>query len=149
MLEHPAGVARDPRAQLVRAERSGRAHRREDAATRRVQLFVACTPGPKGELVDPVAAERRVGMAVDEARDRAEPTPVELLELTVEPRQVAHAPDRLDPVSRTEDERIVDDVDGAERGASAGRGALGGRCELRQVAHQEPRRCGERRSQAR
>ena len=91
-----AGVPLDAVAQAVLAERARRADGREDAAARGVQLLVARAGGAKRELLDPVAAQRRMRVTVDEARDRAEAATVELLDVAVERRQVAHPPDRLD-----------------------------------------------------
>ena len=79
-----------------------------------MQLLVARPGGAERELVDPVAAPRGMCVAVDEARDRAEAATVELLEVAVERSQVAHAPDRRDPVAVAEDERVVDHVDRGE-----------------------------------
>ena len=84
-----------------------------------MQLLVARAGGAQRELVDPVAAPRRVGVAVDEPGDRAEPATVELLELAVERGQVAHAPDRRDRVAVAEDERVVDHVDRARASRAA------------------------------
>ena len=48
---------------------------REDAAARGVQLLVARTARAQRELLDAVAAERRMRVAVDEPRDRAAAVP--------------------------------------------------------------------------
>ena len=72
--EHPAAVALDGLAQPLLPRLARRAHGREDPAAGRVQLLVARAAGAKRELLDAVAAERRMRVAVDEAGDRAEPT---------------------------------------------------------------------------
>jgi hypothetical protein len=54
-------------------------------------------------------------VAVDEAGDRREPTPVELLDLAVERPELAHAADRLDGAVATEDERVLQHLDPGER----------------------------------
>src|SRR5205085_9401186 len=97
---------------------AGGTHGREDAAAARVQLLVARAAGPERELVDTVAAERGVRVAVDEAGDRAEAAARELLDLAVERRQVAHPPDRLDRLAAAEHERVLEHVHLAERAAA-------------------------------
>ena len=100
------------------AERTRRRDGREDAAARRVQLLVARAAGAQRELADAVAAERRMRVAVDEPRHGAEPGAVELLDLAVERREVAHPPDRLDRLAVAEDVRVLDHVDRAQVGAA-------------------------------
>ena len=87
-----------------------------------MQLLVARAAGAERELVHAVAAERGMRVAVDEARDRAQPAAVELDDVAVERRQVAHPPDGLDRVAVAEDERVLEHLDVAER-RSAQRGA--------------------------
>ena len=57
-------------------------------------------------------------MAVDEAGDRAEAAPVELLDVAVERPEVAHPADGRDPAVLAEDVGVLDDVDLAERRAA-------------------------------
>ena len=85
-----------------------------------MQLLVARAAGAQRELVDAVAAERRVRVAVDEPRDRAEPAAVDLVDVAVERRQVAHPPHRLDRVAVAEDVRVLEHLDLAERGPRSG-----------------------------
>ncbi len=135
--KHPAGVALDPLPDLIGVERARRPDGREDPAAGGVQLLVARAPGAERELVDAVAAERRVRVAVDEARDGAEPAPVELLQLAAERRQVAHPPDRLDAVAGAEDEGVLDHLDVGELPPAARESPGGGRRDLREVANEQ------------
>ena len=109
--QHPAAVALDRLARARFSGRPGRPDGREDAAARRVQLLVARAARAQRELLDAVAAEGRVRVAVDEARDRAEPAAVELLDVAVERRQLAHRAHRLDRPAVAEDVRVLDRVD--------------------------------------
>ena len=118
LAEHPPAVPLDRCAQAVLAGRPRRADGREDAAAGGVQLLVARAAGAERELVHAVAAERGVRVAVDEARDRAQAAAVELDDVAVERRQVAHPPDRLDRVAGAEDERVLEHLDLAERRAA-------------------------------
>ena len=83
-------------------------------------------------------------VAVDEARDRAEAAAVDLDDVAVERRQVAHAPDRLDRLAAAEDVRVLEHVDLAERGPAQRRVAPGRRRELREVADEQRARVGSR-----
>ena len=79
-------------------------------------------------------------MAVDEPRDRAEPAAVDLLDVAVEPSgELAHAARRPRSSALAEDERVLDDVDLAERRAAQGRLVPRRRHELREVADEQPR----------
>ena len=78
-------------------------------------------------------------VAVDEARDRAEAAPVELDDVAVEHRQLAHEADGGDRVAGTEDVGVLDDVDGTERRAPQRGVSSSGRGKLRKVANEEPR----------
>ena len=113
-------AARRARAAPSGAERPRRRDGREDAAARRVQLLVARAAGAERELVDAVAAERRMRVAVDEPGNRAEPGAVELLDLAVDRLEVAHPPDRGDRLAAAEDVRVLDHVDRAQVGAARG-----------------------------
>ena len=102
-----------------------------------MQLLIAGAARTQRELVDTVAAERGMGMAVDEARDRAKPTAVDLEDLVVERRQRAHPSHGVDRLAVAEDERVLEDRDVAERRA-AERSAQARRCgELRDVAQEQ------------
>ena len=103
-----------------------------------MQLLVAGARRSQRELLDAIAAERRVRVAVDEPGDRAEAAAVELAYVAVERRQVAHAADGLDRVARTQDVCVLDDVDLAQRGSAKRRVAAGGRGDLREVANEHP-----------
>ena len=96
--------------------------------------------GAQRELLDAVAREARVRVAVDEARDRAEAAPVELLDVAVERAEVAHPPGRRDPPVLAEDVGVLDDLDLAERRAAerCSRARRGG--ELREVADEQAAR---------
>jgi hypothetical protein len=76
-------------------------------------------------------------MAVDEPRNRAETTAVDLLDLSSEARQVTHTPDGLDRLTRTEDVRILDHVHLAERAATQWRRSARGTRHLREVTDEE------------
>ncbi len=65
-------------------------------------------------------------------------SPVELLDLSVEPAQVPHAPDALDAAADTEDVRILEHVQLAERRTAEWRGRARRCRELAKVAHEEP-----------
>ena len=82
--EHPLRMPLDSDAQSVGVQRARRPDGREDAAACRVQLLVARAARAQGELLDAVAAERGMRVAVDEPRQRAETAAVELLDVAVE-----------------------------------------------------------------
>ena len=127
----------DGLAQALLACCTGRADGREDAAAAGVQLFVARAAGAQRELIDAVAAERRMRVAVDEARDRAQPAAVDLDDVAVEPRQVPHAPHGLDRVAGAEHVRVLEHLDFAECGPPQRRLAARRRRELREVADEQ------------
>ena len=96
--EHPVAVTLHGLGEPGFSGGPGRPHGREDAAARGVQLLVAGAACAPRELLDAVAAERRVRVAVDEARDGAQAAAVELLDVAVERGQLrhrAHSRDRL------------------------------------------------------
>ncbi len=128
----------------VFAGSSCRANGGEDPAARRVELLVARTRCPQRELLDAVAREARVGMAVDEARDRAEPAAVELLDLVVEWGEVAHPADGLDPSVRAQHVGGLDHIDEPQLSATQGCAPTRGSGELLEVADQEPASAGRR-----
>ena len=127
----------DGLAQAVLAGGARRADGREDPATERVQLLVARTAGAERELVDAVAAERRMRVAVDEPRDRTEPAPVHLDDVAAKSGQVAHAAHRLDRLATAEDVRVLEHLDRAERAAAERRLTARWRRELREVADEQ------------
>ena len=79
-----------------------------------MQLLVRRAARAQRELLDPVAAEGDVGVAVDEAGDRAAAPSVHLDDVAVERLQVAHTADGRDRVVLTQDVRVPDHVDLAE-----------------------------------
>ena len=125
------------RDQLVAGRGARRANGGHDPAARGVQLLVRGAPRAQRELLDAVAEKARVRVAVDEPGDRAESASVELLDVAVERRQVAHAADRLDRAAGTEDVRVRQHVDLAERGSAQWGLGAGRRRELREVADEQ------------
>src|SRR5579864_7701882 len=99
-------MALDGRTQTLLPGRARRAHGREDAAARGVQLLVARAARAQRELLDPVAAEGDVRVAVDEAGDRAPASPVHFDDVAVARLQVAHAADGRDRVVLAQDVRV-------------------------------------------
>src|SRR5438128_841650 len=65
--QHPLAVSAHRRAEAVLAGFSGRPEGGEDPAAGRMQLLVARAPGAERELVDAVAREAGMRVAVDEA----------------------------------------------------------------------------------
>src|SRR5205823_6632222 len=137
---HPRAVLAHGRVERARAGRARRAHGREDAAARGMELLVRRTASSQRELVDAVAREARVRVTVDEARYRDERTAVELLDIAVERPEVAHPPDCGDAPLLAEHVRIADDVHASERVASQRRTAAGRTRDLREIADQEATR---------
>src|SRR5919198_1352407 len=90
-------------------------HRRENAAARSRELLVTGTAGPQLELVHPIAREARMRVTVDQPRQRAEASPVELLDLTVERLELSHAAEGGDSPVLAEDVRILEHVDSSKR----------------------------------
>ena len=106
-----------------------------------MQLLIARAVGAQRELLDAIAAPRGVCVTVDETGDRAEPAPVDLLDVAAERPEVAHAPRGLDPLAVAEDVRILEDEHVAE-GAPAPRSRHAGRsrrCGLGEVADEQAR----------
>ena len=128
--------------ELVLGRRARRRDRRHDPAALRVELLVRRTGRTERELVDAVPGEACVRMAVDEARDRAPSSPVELDDVAVERAELTHRADADDLLALAEDERVLEHVDPAELGAA--RRSDGGRRgdELREVTDQEPAGAG-------
>ncbi len=103
-----------------------------------MELLVRGTARAERELVDAIAREARVRVAVDEARDRRQPATVDLLDVVVERSEVAHPTDCLDPPAFAEHVGVVGHGDvaqcrAAERGIGSGRAG-----DLREVADEEP-----------
>jgi hypothetical protein len=136
---HPAAVPLDRGPQAGFARLARRSDGREDAAAARVQLLVARAARSERELLDAVAPEGGMRVAVDEARDRAEPAAVDLDDIPVEGPQIAHPPHRVDRVAREEDERVLEDVDLGKRSAAQRCVASRGCRELCEIADEQPR----------
>ena len=127
--QHPVAMARDGASQTLCSGRSRRRDGREDPAAGGVQLLVARAGRAERELVHPISAERRMGVAVDEPRDRAQAAGVDLLDLALEGAERAHPSDRLDLGAAAEDVGVVDPVEIARARcrAAARRGRPGSR----------------------
>ena len=135
--QHPLPVPDDRIGELLGTRRARAAHRGHDPAAARVQFFVRRTCRAQRELVDTIAREARMRVAVDEPWDGAEPAPVELDDVALQAAELAHGADARDEAALAQDERLLDRLDASEVRA-AERGALtcrGG--ELREVADQE------------
>ncbi len=118
---------------------AGRLDGREDAAARGVQLLVGRAARAAVVLVDAVAGEACVRVAVDEPRDggHAERVDDHRVLGQLEPRtQVEAVPDRDDLAELRRDPDVaLEHVDLAERGAAQRRVALAGRARrLREPA---------------
>ena len=113
--EHPLRVPRERGGEPLLAGLAGRPNRREDAPAARVELLVGGAGRSQRELLDPVAGEARVRMAVDEPGNRREAPAVELDDVGAERPQVAHAPDRADPAVFAEHVCVVGHRDVPQR----------------------------------
>ena len=133
-------MAPDRGAEPVLAGGAGRADGREDAAAGGVQLLVARAGRAERELLDAVAPEARVRVAVDEPGDRAEAAPVELDDVAVERGRSRHPADGDDRVAVAEDVRVVEPLDVAERAPRSGAPRAGRRRQLLEVADEQARR---------
>ena len=106
-----------------------------------MELLVGRAGGPQLELVDTVAGEAGVRVAVDQPWNGAETATVELLELRVgssEPcTKLAHRTERGDSPVLAQDVRVADDLDGRERITPKRRLAAAWRRELREVADKQ------------
>ena len=107
-------MASDRFGQSLRARGTRRVDRREDSAPSDVQLLVTRTARAQCKLTDAVARERRVRVAIDEPWDRAQASAVELVDVTVERRQIAHRAGRDDAAGLAEHECALDHIDLAE-----------------------------------
>src|SRR5439155_677264 len=136
--KHPVAMAPDGGQERILPGLPGGANGCENPAARGVQLLVGRACRAQSELVDAVAGEAGVRVAVDEAGKGAKPTAVELFDVAVEGREVAHAADSGDPAVLTENVRLLEDIHLAERRAAKRSSGSGGRRELREVADQQP-----------
>ncbi len=134
---HLVAVSLDGGPEGVRPRVARRAHGRADAATRRMELLIGRAACAQRELLDAVAREARVRVAVDEARNRASPSAVDLVDLAVQRSEVAHRPDRDDAPVVSEHEGVLDHRHLAERGAAQRSTAPCRRCELREIADEK------------
>ena len=130
-------MAADGLGEQLLAGGAGGANRREDPAAGGVQLLVGRTRSAQRELVDAVAGEARMGMAVDEPRDRNQAAGVELVEVAEPGWEVSHRAGRGDPAVLAEDIGIRDDLDLAQLVPAERRSGAGRADELREVADEE------------
>ena len=114
-VQHPTTVALDCPAQSFLPRLPRRLHRREDPAAGGVELLVARAACAKRKLLDAVAAERRMRVAVDETGDRAKPAGVDVLDLAVDQPELAHGTDGLDRGSVAEHVAVLDQVELRQR----------------------------------
>ena len=115
-------------------------HSREDPAARSVQLFVGRAGCAERELLDAVAREARMGVAVDQAGHGAEPVPVQLLDVALERAEVAHPADCGDRRAVAQHVCVFEHLDLAQGLAASRRVVSGRRRELRETAHEQARR---------
>src|SRR3954451_22980089 len=108
----------DCHAQLVLARRPRRLHRRQDPATRGMELLVARSRGTQRELLYAVSDKARVRVAVDEPRNRAEAPSVDLGEVARRRLEVAHLAGCDDAPSLTQDEGLLDNLNVTKRRAA-------------------------------
>ncbi len=123
------------------ARRPGRLHGRENAPAGRMQLLIGDAGRAQLELVDAVAGETGVRVAVDQPRYGAETATVELLELPVGFSKCrikpAHRAEGGDSPVLAEDVRVAHDLDCPERFAPKRRLAAGRSRELGEVADEQ------------
>ena len=138
VLEHPASVALDPRPHALRVERTSRADRAQDPAAGGMELLVARSASAQRILLDPVTAEARVRVTVDQARHRAPPATVDLDRLlATNGLEISHAPHRGHATTLGEHVRVLDHLDLPEGRSAQGSGVSGRRGELREIADEE------------
>jgi hypothetical protein len=101
-----------------------------------VQLLVARAARPQRELLDAVAAERRMRVAVDEPREPAQPAPVELLDVAGDRSELGHAPERLHLAVAAEHVGVLEHRHVAQHRAPQRRRGGRRRRQLRKVANQ-------------
>ena len=108
-LAHPAHVPASAVGELGRARCSRRPDRREDpAAARRAAPRTTRPRRAQRELLDAVAGEARVRVAVDEPGDRRQARVRRSPRRRRRRREVAHAPDLDDAPVLAEDVRVLD-----------------------------------------
>ena len=99
-----------------------------------MQLLVARSRSPQRELLDAVAREACVRVAVDETGDGAQATAVELHDVSGKGLQILHPADRRDLPALAEHEGVFEHVHLAEPLPAQRRGTARWRDELREVA---------------
>jgi hypothetical protein len=139
-MEHPLAMPAHGLAEPVLAGFPRRLDRGQDAAAGSVQLLVARSARAQLELTGAVAGEARVRVAVDEPGERAQATPVELLDLARKRTELGHPPHSDDAAVLAEDICVLDDFDPPEIGAAQRPVGAGERHDLSEVAHEQPRR---------
>ena len=105
-----------------------------------MQLLVARAAGAQRELVHAVTREARMGMAVDEARDRAQAACVELIDLALDLREITHPSDAGNGSVLAEDIGILDHVDLPQVRAAQRTVATGRSRDLNEIADQQAAR---------
>ena len=140
--EHPGAVTRNPLAQAVLAESPRGADGGQDPAAGRVQLLVARSAGAERELLDAIAAQCRMGVAVDEAGHRAEPAPSSSSTLpSRRGRSRIRPTESIDPAV-AEDVGVLQHLDRRRGRLRAGAAPRHGRGQLREIANEQPRHDG-------
>src|SRR2546426_2728492 len=104
-----------------------------------MQLLIARSGSAQRELLDTVAGEARVRVAVDEPGNGAQSAAVELHDVAGQGRKVAHETDGLDLPALAEHEGVFEHVHLAQRLPAQRRTAARRRDQLREVANQETR----------
>ena len=84
-----------------------------------------------------IAGEARVRVAVDEARERAEPAPVELLDVSAQGAELAHPPHLGDVAVFAQHVAALDDVDTPEIDPPQRRARACRRHDLLEVADEQ------------
>jgi len=102
-----------------------------------MQLLIARARSAERELLDPVTEKTSVRVTVDQAGDRAEVAPVQLVHITGDRRQITHLPDRGDVAVLAQHIRVVNHVDASEVPAPKRRVAAGRSRKLREIANQQ------------
>ncbi len=138
--EHPADVLGERGGETFLARVARRANGREDATAACMQLLVRRSARAQRELLDAIAREARVRVAVDEARDRRATAAVDLHHVAVDRPEVAHASRRRDAPGVAEHVAVARHVDRTQRLATQRRAAPRGRRDLREISNQELRR---------
>ena len=138
VLEHPASVTLDPRPHARRVERTSRTDRAQDPATGGMELLVARSASAQRILLDPITAEARVRVTVDQARHRTPPATVDLDRLlAANALEISHAPHRGNATTLAEDVRVLDHLDLPEGRSTQGSGVSLRRGELGEIPDEE------------